>query len=199
LMLLLEYRGREMQLALSGGESRAGEPWRADVSAGFSVPDNVLVLGTMNTADRSLALVDHALRRRFVFYPFYPDDDRLVRPMFTTWLAHDCPDMLWVADLLDLVNERLATDVGRHLLIGHSYFMRPGLDDIRLREIWRFQIQPLLEEYFAGVPERLAEYDLDELIAQVRPDFLPVPERKTDAIRPRAPTDRLLLNDDHAS
>ena len=199
LMLLLEYRGREMQLALSGGESRAGEPWRADVSAGFSVPDNVLVLGTMNTADRSLALVDHALRRRFVFYPFYPDDDRLVRPMFTTWLAHDCPDMLWVADLLDLVNERLATDVGRHLLIGHSYFMRPGLDDIRLREIWRFQIQPLLEEYFAGVPERLAEYDLDELIAQVRPDFLPVPERKTDAIRPRAPADRLLLNDDHAS
>lgn len=162
LMLALEYRGREVRLAHARG---AGD---SAVSSVLSVPPNVLVLATMNTADRSTALVDHALRRRFAFYPLFPDDAELVRPMFTSWLLEHAPEATWIARLLDDLNDWLAPEVGRHLLVGHSYFMRPGLDEAAVREIWRFQIQPLLEEYFAGMPERLAALDLDELISRAR-------------------------------
>ncbi|MBD3292032.1 MAG: AAA domain-containing protein, partial [Armatimonadia bacterium] len=160
LMLALEYRGREVRLAHARAQGAGG--------SSLVVPPNVLVLGTMNTADRSTALVDHALRRRFAFYPLFPDDPELVRPMFEGWLDEHAPGARWVAHLLRELNEWLEPEVGRHLLVGHSYFMRPGLDEQVVREVWRFQIEPLLEEYFAGVPERLAELELDELIARAR-------------------------------
>lgn len=162
LMLALEYREHEVGLAhtAAGAEGRpAGDR--------FAVPRNVLVLGTMNTADRSTALVDYALRRRFVFYPFFPDEP-LVSGMFRTWLTRHAPGMTWVAELLALINERLEPEVGRHLLIGHTYLMRPELDEDTVRQVWRFQLLPLLEEYFAGMPERLTEFDINELIAQAR-------------------------------
>jgi len=169
LLLLLEYRGRCVKLAYA----RAGDDLTGPVDhagrAGFCVPSNLLVIGTMNTADRSIALVDHALRRRFVFYPFYPDDDAFLRPLFRTWLSRYVPEMAWVADLLDLVNARLLEDVGRNLLIGPSHFMRADLNEARLREVWRFDIRPLLEEYFAGMTEALDDYDLERFIAQTRP------------------------------
>lgn len=157
LMLALEYREREVELAHSASEGEGG--------GRFAVPRNVLVLGTMNTADRSTALVDYALRRRFLFYPFFPDEP-LVSGMFRAWLAERAPGMRWVAELLAIINERLEPDVGRHLLIGHTYFMRPSLDEQAVREVWRFQLLPLLEEYFSGMPDRLAEFDIDELIAE---------------------------------
>ncbi len=163
LMLALEYRDREVALAHSAGTGEG-----AHARGGFTVPRNVLVLATMNTADRSTALVDYALRRRFVFYPFFPDDRRFVGAMLRTWLAENAPQMAWVAELIALINEFLEPEVGRHLLIGHTYFMAPGLNEERVREVWRFQLLPLLEEYFAGTPERLAELDLDELIARAK-------------------------------
>lgn len=162
LMLALEYRGREVQLA--HGRHAGGEGG----GSVLTVPPNVLLIGTMNTADRSTALVDHALRRRFAFYPLFPDDSELVRPMFENWLAEHAPDGAWVVHVLDELNEWLEPEVGRHLLIGHSYFMRPDLDERAVREIWRFQVEPLLAEYFAGVPERLAELDLEDLIWRAR-------------------------------
>ncbi len=163
LMLALEYRDREVELAHSAAES---EP--SDGAGRFAVPVNVLLLATMNTADRSTALVDYALRRRFVFYPFFPDDHRFVGAMFRNWLAENAPRMAWVADLLAIVNECIEPDVGRHLLIGHSYFMRATLTEDTVREVWRFQLLPLLEEYFAGMPERLDELDIDDLIRQAQ-------------------------------
>lgn len=158
LMLALEYRGREVRLA--HGSPTGGEGG----TSVLTVPPNVLLIGTMNTADRSTALVDHALRRRFAFYPLFPDDTDLVRPMFEGWLSEHAPDAGWVIHLLDDLNQWLEPEVGRHLMIGQSYFMRPGLDERAVREIWRFQIEPLLAEYFAGMPERLAELDLDDMI-----------------------------------
>jgi len=163
LMLALEYRDREVELAHS---AVAGNGSGAD--GRFSVPRNVLVLATMNTADRSTALVDYALRRRFVFYPFFPDDRRFVGAMLRAWLDGNAPHMAWVAELLALVNELVEPEVGRHLLIGHSYFMRPSLTEDTVRDVWRFQLMPLLEEYFAGTPERLDELDLDDLIARAK-------------------------------
>ncbi|MGC9318876.1 MAG: AAA family ATPase [Armatimonadota bacterium] len=170
LMLALEYRGREVELAHTrqGGDRRR-----------FSVPRNLLVVGTMNTADRSAAAMDFALRRRFVFYPLFPDDAELVVPMFRSWLDENAPRARWVAALLAALNERLEPEVGRDLLVGQSYFMRADLCEQRVREIWRFEVYPLLQEYFAGAPERLAAFDIDELIeeARSRADCSTLPDR----------------------
>ena len=168
LMFLLEYRDQQIELAYTKSSPDGSDNLTQDTRQTFSIPSNVLIIGTMNTADRSIALVDHALRRRFVFYPFYPDDADFVQPMLRRWLGENAEQMSWVADLFDGLNEKLEEDVGRDLLLGHSYFMKEGLDEEKLREIWRFQIEPLLQEYFVGSPERLEEYDLEQLVARAR-------------------------------
>ncbi len=159
LMYLLEYRGQEIELAYTKTEGDTQAPER------FGIPPNVLIIGTMNTADRSIALVDFALRRRFTFIPFYPDDGDHVQGMLARWLDENVPEMAWVARLVDDLNERLTGRVGRDFLIGHSYFMHEDLSEETVRETWRFQIEPLLREYFVGQQSRLDGYRLDELIA----------------------------------
>ena len=161
-MLALAYRDRAVRLAHSPGDRNAAS------ANTFSVPRNVLLIGTMNTADRSIALMDHALRRRFVFYPLFPDDPDLVRPMFLQWLETTAAEMVWAANLRDLLIERIERELGRQFLIGHSYFMRGDLSESNLSEIWRFQLRPLIEEYFAGTPERLREIERDDLIWPAR-------------------------------
>ena len=109
LYFLLEYRDSEMDLQYSD------EP--------FSLPDNLYIIGTMNTADRSIALVDLALRRRFYFVEFHPDDEP-VKNVLRNWLSAKAPGMDWVADVVDAANEKLRDD--RHAAIGPSYFMKSG-------------------------------------------------------------------------
>jgi len=162
LMYLLEYRDDDIQLAYTKSEAD-------DSRQRFSIPANVLIMGTMNTADRSIALVDFALRRRFTFIPFFPDDRAdggHVQGMLRRWLIREGKDQqAWVAEMLDALNRRLEPDVGRDFLIGHSYFMLEDLSEETVRETWRFQIEPLLREYFVGQQSRLDGYRLDELIA----------------------------------
>jgi hypothetical protein len=93
--------------------------------------------------------------------------------MFESWLDEHAPEARWVSGLLAQLNQWLEPEVGRHLLVGHTYFMKPGLDEPAVRRIWRFQIRPLLEEYFAALPDRLAELDLDELIWRARENGAP--------------------------
>ena len=83
---LLEYRDREISLQYSD------DP--------FSLPENLWFIATMNTADRSIALVDAALRRRFHFVPFFPDEPP-VEGLLRRWLGTHKPGLLWVADLVD--------------------------------------------------------------------------------------------------
>jgi hypothetical protein len=64
-----------------------------------------------------------------------------------------------VLGLFDRLNARLRSDIGAHARIGHSYFMVPGLDESRLRLIWRHHVRPLLEEHCSGQPGRAAAYD----------------------------------------
>jgi 5-methylcytosine-specific restriction protein B len=100
----------------------------------------------MNTADRSIALVDTAMRRRFGFLSLHPDDERLDE-VLRRWLAiHELP--LDRADLLVALNKRIGE---KDFKIGPSYLMTPVAGtEPGLARIWRTSILPLLEEYHVG-------------------------------------------------
>ena len=113
----------------------------------------------MNTADRSIALIDAALRRRFYFLPFFPDESP-VEGLLRRWLERHNSQLLWVADVVDRANEELGD---RHSAIGPSYFLRTDLNEDWVRRIWRRAILPYIEEQFIGEEKQLERFDLDLL------------------------------------
>lgn len=126
LMYLLEYRGETVNLA-SGRK--------------FSIPENVFLIGTMNTADRSIALVDHALRRRFAFISLFPRSDVLTH----FHMRHATGFYLdGLVGMLEKLNKAIGDP---NFSIGVSFFMRQNLAE-ELEDIWRMEIEPYLEEYF---------------------------------------------------
>jgi 5-methylcytosine-specific restriction enzyme B len=150
LMYLLEYREQSIALPYSKRE--------------FRLPANLYIVGTMNTADRSVALVDQALRRRFSFLDMPPD-----AAVLSAWLEHHPPtgESELAAKIIGLfrrLNARLRADLGQHYQIGHSYFMVPEFDQERLRTVWDHHVLPVLEEYFVGHPGRAARYEFDRLL-----------------------------------
>ena len=153
LYFLLEYRNEDIQLQYSGPGQR------------FRLPENLWLICTMNTADRSIALMDAALRRRFYFTPFFSNQPP-VEGLLRRWLERQSPEMAWVADLVDVANEKLGD---RHLGVGPSYFMNADveLDEARVRRIWRRAVIPYIEEQFFGNEDRLAEFDFDLLKSEL--------------------------------
>ena len=144
LYFLLEYRNERISLQYSD------DP--------FSLPENLWIIGTMNTADRSIALVDSALRRRFHFAPYSPDQPP-VEGLLARWLDEHKPEMSWVADVVDRANEKLDT----HAAIGHSHFMDKDLDEEWVELIWEHSVLPYIAEQFFGEDDRLKEFALDRL------------------------------------
>ena len=132
LYFLLEYRDRQIQLQYSRGEL-------------FELPRNLFVIGTMNTADRSIALVDSALRRRFYFAGFMPTEEP-VKSVLTKWLEAKGlqPEP---ATLLGALNEAIGDD---DFSIGPSYFMTEDGRAPDIERVWEHSIKPLLEEHFYG-------------------------------------------------
>lgn len=111
----------------------------------FSVPSNVYILGTMNTADRSIALMDTALRRRFQFIEMMPDSDVLRK------IHADKVEDLDVAAMLDKINERIAFLYDREHTIGHAFFTSLQGENatlVNLKSIFEKSVIPLLQEYF---------------------------------------------------
>lgn len=110
----------------------------------FGVPDNIYILGTMNTADRSIALMDTALRRRFQFIEMMPDINVL------RTIGADKVNDLDVAAMLEKMNERITFLYDREHTIGHAFFTKlaeePTIDT--LRSIFEKSVIPLLQEYF---------------------------------------------------
>jgi 5-methylcytosine-specific restriction protein B len=147
LYFLLEYRDEAIGLMYSPDER-------------FSLPPNLLLIGTMNTADRSVIALDQALRRRFEFVGMFPDRTP-VAGMLRRYLAAHYPDgaLSWVADIVDLANERL----DRNVQIGPSYFMRDDLDEAAIRRIWRTSVLPSIEDQFLGRERELEELDIERL------------------------------------
>ena len=159
LYFLLEYRDQKMRLL-----------YQTDTR--FSLPENLYIIGTMNTADRSIALVDLALRRRFYFVEFHPDDEP-IKDLLRNWLQANASDMAWVADVIDVVNKKLEND--RHVAIGPSYFM--GTDDkgnavvrdeASVRRIWKHSVLPYIEEHLFGNLDSMDEWDLNKLRKQTK-------------------------------
>ncbi len=149
LYFLLEYRDSEMQLQYSD------KP--------FSLPGNLYIIGTMNTADRSIALVDLALRRRFYFMEFHPDEEP-VKGVLRRWLeANGLDHMAWVADAVELANDKPQLKQDRHAAIGPSYFMKSGLDEADVKRIWKHSVLPYIEERLFVDREGRGEFHLERL------------------------------------
>jgi hypothetical protein len=128
----------------------------------FELPDNLLIIATMNTADRSIALVDAAMRRRFHFRPFFPADEP-VASLLRSWLDDKRLDT-HIADLLDGVNIELTRDLGRDLQLGPSHFMRTDIyEDGIIPKIWRANIEPFIEDHLFDQPDAIARYRWEQI------------------------------------
>ncbi len=145
LMYLLEYRNEGLPLLYSQ------EP--------FSIPSNVTLIATMNSADRSLALVDYALRRRFQFVEFGYQAEVLS----SHYRSVNATELKACLNFIDLINAKIGDP---RLQIGHSYFLFKDsrtLSKKTLSEVWTSQIYPLLQEYFLSSASRLEEFSFTEL------------------------------------
>ncbi|KAB8314041.1 AAA family ATPase [Tolypothrix campylonemoides VB511288] len=143
LMYLLEYRDKEIPLA--GGNK-------------FRISANVRIIGTMNTADRSIALVDYALRRRFAFIELRPNYDVLRRYHQKTGFA--------VEGLIQTLQRLNQTINDKNYEIGVSFFLTDNLSE-DIEDIWCMEIEPYLEEYFFNQLEKVNEFRWEKVKQQL--------------------------------
>ena len=136
LMFLLEYRNESVSLALSPS---------------FQLPSKLFIIGTLNTADRSVQALDLALRRRFDFFEIGPSSEIIRNHYKKSGNRNELKEGLIQG--FEKLNQDIEAAVGdRHLQIGHSYFLREKMDRAALTKIWHQQLEPLLEEYFFDNP-----------------------------------------------
>ena len=147
LLMLIEndYRGTKVVMPGDGQE--------------FAVPDNVCIIGMMNTADRSLAMIDYALRRRFSFFDMEPAYDTEGFRSYQENLHSETLNRL-IQQIVAL-NREIAEDasLGKGFCIGHSYFC--GLTEAKtedLQNIVEFDILPMLAEYWFDEPQKLQQW-----------------------------------------
>lgn len=143
LMMMIEYRDIPTQLA--GGEL-------------FSIPANVKIIATMNSADRSLALVDFALRRRFSFIHLQPNFDLLKNQNYSSHF-----DVNKLISILREINELIADP---NYALGHTYFLQPNLAEA-IENIWDLEILPYLKEYFFDSPESVEKYEWNQISLKI--------------------------------
>jgi len=137
-------------ITLIEDDKREGKPEQLEVTLPyskekFSVPANLHIIGTMNTADRSIEALDTALRRRFTFVEMAPDPELII----TVGKSKGEIDGIDLVKLLTTINERIEKLIDKDHRIGHSYFL--DIQDLYgLRFTFKNKIVPLLEEYFFG-------------------------------------------------
>lgn len=155
LYFLLEYRDDRIYLQYSPNEP-------------FTLPDNLYIIGTMNTADRSIAMMDAAIRRRFAFIELHPQTEPVKGSLLRFLEARQLETT--PALLLDALNSAI-DEWDRDLMIGPSYFMKPAAQTpAGLRRIWKYELMPLLEEHYhrqltrAQLEER---FGLDRLLERL--------------------------------
>ena len=121
----------------------------------FSIPPNIYIIGTMNTADRSIALIDTALRRRFSFVPILPDSKIIADELKKKKINDESIEL--VIKTFEILNKRIEILLDKDHAIGHSYFLNISEEDfdLDLYDIWYSKIIPLLMEYFYNDWENL--------------------------------------------
>ena len=138
----VEYRGKDGEIKL---------PYSGET---FSLPENVLIIGTMNTADRSIALVDAALRRRFLELSFPPDLEVLKQ----WWNQQENPTIgSAAAERLKRLNEALSNRLDAHRLIGHTYLMDRQIAEEHFGPVWEWQLKPVMQEHFHAHPDDIEQ------------------------------------------
>ena len=155
LYFLLEYRDDRIYLQYSPNEP-------------FTLPDNLYIIGTMNTADRSIAMMDAAIRRRFSFIELHPKTEPVKGSLLRFLQARDLDTT--PALLLDALNDAI-DEWDRDLMIGPSYFMKKSAQTPKgLRRIWKYELMPLLEEHYHGQLNRAQleeRFGLDQLLGRL--------------------------------
>ena len=161
LMMLIEndYRGEKNKIRLTYSDPK-------EEGDTFYIPDNLYIIGTMNTADRSLALVDYALRRRFSFHSLKPEfgdnfENLLTRKKVAKTIITK------IKDNITKINEIIEDDnaLGEGFCIGHSYFCNPtkGKHKTWYNDIINNEIKPLLEEYWMEDKDQFSDVEKDNL------------------------------------
>ena len=164
LYFLLEYRDESITLQYS--------PDR------FRLPANVYIIGTMNTADRSIALLDMALRRRFRFVDLVPDQPPL-KGLLRRFLDRNAPVMAFLADMVDDVNQELKDP---HASIGPSHFLVKDpstLTEQKAEAIWRHSIVPALQDRFFDNPADLKRFEYSRVRTRASKDDTVAPPANT--------------------
>ena len=142
-----KYRGKPVKLAYSGDS--------------LIVPKNLYIIGTMNTADRSLAIIDYALRRRFAFITLKPHLEKVLGKEKAKWDAKGNSDrLIRLLNTVKKLNEDIVKDstLGEGFCIGHSYFMRDDkTPDEIAQQIVNYDLIPLIEEYWFDNVTKLKE------------------------------------------
>lgn len=144
LYYLLEYR-EDANLRLQYSETP------------FRLPENLYLIGTMNTADRSIALLDMAIRRRFAFIGLFVDEEP-IKGILHRFLSEKAPDMTYLAHMIDHVNAEMGDP---NTAVGPSHFMLKevqSLNDKKAERIWRHSVLPALADRFYDAPSELSRF-----------------------------------------
>ncbi len=151
LYFLLEYRDKPIELM-----------YQEEKEDPFVLPQNLYIIGTMNTADRSIALVDLALRRRFAFVDFNPHE-KPISDVLGWWLqTNNLVKFTWLAELV--LNTNIKLQGYSAAAIGPSYFMNNTLlDNSDVERIWKHEVLPYIGEQFFGDSKKASEFQLDSL------------------------------------
>ena len=151
LLMLIENdkRGSEQQINLVYGS----EP--------FYIPENLYIIGMMNTADRSLAMIDYALRRRFSFYTMSPAFEKADENGFAGYIQKiECPLYHGIIAKIIELNRAIKEDtsLGKGFEIGHSYFISDNINDEWVKSAVEYEIIPLIEEYWFDNDSELSKW-----------------------------------------
>lgn len=143
LLYLLEYRDEAVDLMYSPQ---------------FSLPPKLILIGTMNTADRSIRSIDIAMRRRFDVFNCPPDVEVLTH--YYEKRTNELGDVLFQG--FEDLNKDLLAELDRHHLIGHTFFMRDPMTEDALQRVWELQVGPIIEEYFLDQPDLGAQFTYEK-------------------------------------
>ena len=141
----------ELIYALEYRDSEVATPYAVDEDARLQIPNNLYIIGTMNTADKSIASIDYAIRRRFLFFPVLPDIKVVFENVKTDWKNSAEIRLFYIVE--KLFDSYMNTDdYNRNdVQIGHTYFIRKTDDDvarIQMKNRFLYQVIPVIREYY---------------------------------------------------